>query len=136
DVCSSDLNTLAPVAEDLKVVNILWDCGTERALDGNYQYVFRTQANAVTEMVASVLYLLKVNPDFKTIAVVNQDYAWGRESWEIFSHTLKVLKPDVKVVAELVPKFGARDLSAEVSRLQVLRPELVRATYWGRDLDT
>lgn len=136
-ISSGNCNTLAPVAEDLKVVNILWDCGTEKALEGHsYKYVFRTQANAVTEMVASVLYLLKVNPDFKTIAVVNQDYAWGRDSWEIFSAVLKQLKPDVKVVAELFPKFGASDFSAEVSRLQVLRPEVVLTTSWGGDLDT
>lgn len=136
-ISSGNCNTLAPVAEDLKVVNILWDCGTEKALEGHsYKYVFRTQANAVTEMVASVLYLLKVNPDFKTIAVVNQDYAWGRDSWEIFSALLKQLKPDVKVVAELFPKFGASDFSAEVSRLQVLRPDIVLTTSWGGDLDT
>ncbi len=136
-ISSGNCNTLAPVAEDLKVVNILWDCGTEKALEGHsYKYVFRTQANAVTEMVASVLYLLKVNPDFKTIAVVNQDYAWGRDSWEIFSAVLKQLKPDVKVVAELFPKFGASDFSAEVSRLQVLRPDVVLSTSWGGDLDT
>ena len=136
-ISSGNCNTLAPVAEDLKVVNILWDCGTEKALEGHsYKYVFRTQANAVTEMVASVLYLLKVNPDFKTIAVVNQDYAWGRDSWEIFSAVLKQLKPDVKVVAELFPKFGASDFSAEVSRLQVLRPDIVLTTSWGGDLDT
>ncbi|WCM52717.1 ABC transporter substrate-binding protein [Pseudomonas sp. WJP1] len=136
-ISSGNCNTLAPVAEDLKVVNILWDCGTEKALEGHsYKYVFRTQANAVTEMVASVLYLLKVKPDFKTIAVVNQDYAWGRDSWEIFSAVLKQLKPDVKVVAELFPKFGASDFSAEVSRLQVLRPDVVLTTSWGGDLDT
>ncbi len=136
-ISSGNCNTLAPVAEDLKVVNILWDCGTEKALEGHsYQYVFRTQANAVTEMVASVLYLLKVNPNFKTLAVVNQDYAWGRDSWDIFSAVLKQLKPDVKVVAELFPKFGASDFSAEVSRLQVLRPDVVLSTSWGGDLDT
>lgn len=136
-ISSGNCNTLAPVAEDLKVVNILWDCGTEKVLEGHsYKYVFRTQANAVTEMVASVLYLLKVKPDFKTIAVVNQDYAWGRDSWEIFSAVLKQLKPDVKVVAELFPKFGASDFSAEVSRLQVLRPDVVLSTSWGGDLDT
>ncbi|RWU21340.1 branched-chain amino acid ABC transporter substrate-binding protein [Pseudomonas alkylphenolica] len=136
-ISSGNCNTLAPVAEDLKVVNILWDCGTEKALEGHtYNYVFRTQANAVTEMVASVLYLLKVNPDFKTLAVVNQDYAWGRDSWDIFSAVLKQLKPDVKIVAELFPKFGASDFSAEVSRLQVLRPDVVLSTSWGGDLDT
>ena len=52
----------------------MWDCGTEKILeDKRYKYVVRTQANATTAMVASVLYLLKVRPDFKTIAVVNQD---------------------------------------------------------------
>lgn len=136
-ISSGSCNTLAPVAEDLKVVNILWDCGTEKALEGRgYKYVFRTQANAVTEMVAAALYLIKVKPDFKTLAVVNQDYAWGRDSWEIFSAVLKQLKPDVKIVAELFPKFGASDFSAEVSRLQVLRPDVVLTTAWGGDLDT
>lgn len=136
-ISSGNCNTLAPVAEDLKVVNVLWDCGTEKALEGHhYKYVFRTQANAVTEMVAAALYLIKVKPDFKTIAVVNQDYAWGRDSWDIFSAVLKQLKPDVKVVAELFPKFGASDFSAEVSRLQVLRPDVVLTTSWGGDLDT
>lgn len=136
-ISSGNCNTLAPVAEDLKVVNLMWDCGTEKAIEGhNYKYVFRPQANAVTEMVAAVAYLLKVNPDFKTIAVVNQDYAWGRDSWDIFRTVLMRLKPDVKVVAELFPKFGAPDFSAEVSRLQVLRPDVVLSTSWGGDLDT
>lgn len=136
-ISSGNCNTLAPVAEDLKVLNIMWDCGTEKVLeDRRYKYVVRTQANATTEMVASVLYLLRQKPNFKTIAVVNQDYAWGRDSWELFSQTLKVLKPDVKVVAELFPKFGASDFSTEISRLQALRPDVILSTSWGGDLDT
>ncbi|WDZ94497.1 ABC transporter substrate-binding protein [Herbaspirillum sp. WKF16] len=136
-ISSGSCNTLAPVAEDLKVLNILWDCGTEKVLEERrYKYVVRTQANATTEMVASVLYLLRQKPNFKTIAVVNQDYAWGRDSWELFSQTLKILKPDVKVVAELFPKFGASDFSTEISRLQALRPDVILSTSWGGDLDT
>lgn len=136
-ISSGNCNTLAPVAEDLKVMNVMWDCGTEKLLeDKRYKYVVRTQANATTEMVASVLYLLRVKPDFKTIAVVNQDYAWGRDSWELFSKTLKALKPDVQVVAELFPKFGSPDFSTEVSRLQALRPDVILSTSWGGDLDT
>ncbi|OWW20735.1 ABC transporter substrate-binding protein [Noviherbaspirillum denitrificans] len=134
---SGSCNTLAPVAEDLKVVNIMWDCGTEKLLeDRRYKYVVRTQANATTETVAAVLYLLRIKPDFKSIAVVNQDYSWGRDSWELFSSTLKALKPDVKVVAELFPKFGATDFSTEISRLQALRPDVVVSSSWGGDLDT
>lgn len=135
-ISSGHCNIVAPVAEDLKVLNILWDCGTQNALEGkNYKYVVRTEANATTEMVAQVLYLLKVKPDFKTIAIVNQDYAWGRDSRDLFLATLKRFKPDVKVVAEMFPKFGAADFSTEISRLQALRPDVIVSTSWGGDLD-
>lgn len=136
-ISSGNCNTVAPVAEDLKVLNIMWDCGTEKILeDKRYKYVVRTQANAVTEMVASVIYLLRTRPNFKTIAVVNQDYAWGRDSWEIFRNSLLALKPDTKIVAELFPKFGASDFSTEVTRLQALKPDVILSTSWGGDLDT
>ena len=136
-ISSGNCNIVAPVAEDLKVLNVMWDCGTEKVLEEKrYKYVVRTQANATTEMVATVLYLLRTKPNFSTIAVVNQDYAWGRDSWEIFLNTLKALKPDVKVVAEMFPKLGASDFSTEISRLQALRPDVVLNTSWGGDLDT
>lgn len=136
-ISSGNCNIVAPVAEDLKVLNVAWDCGTEKLLESKrYKYVVRTQANATTEMVATVLYLLRTKPNFSTIAVVNQDYAWGRDSWEIFLNTLKALKPDVKVVAELFPKLGAPDFSTEISRLQALKPDVILSTSWGGDLDT
>src|SRR5581483_5418054 len=134
---SGNCNTVAPVAEDLKVLDIMWDCGTEKILeDKRYKYVVRTQANAVTEMVATAVYLLKIKPDFKNIAVMNQDYAWGRDSWEIFRNVLLAVKPDTKISAELFPKFGAVDYSTEVTRLQALKPDVILSTSWGGDLDT
>lgn len=136
-ISSGNCNTIAPVAEDLKMLNIMWDCGTQQIFEQrDYTYVFRTQAHATPEMLAALLYLLKTKPDFKTIAVVNQDYAWGRDSWNIFSTALKAMKPDVEVVAELFPKFGAPDYSTEISRLQALRPDVILSTSWGGDLDT
>ena len=136
-ISSGNCNKIAPLAEDLKMLNFMWDCGTQRIFEeGDYRYVFRTQANATPEMLSTVLYLLKTRPDFKTIAVVNQDYAWGRDSWAIFSTALKALKPDVEVVAEFFPKFGAPDFSTEISRLQALQPDVILSTSWGGDLDT
>lgn len=136
-ISSGSCTQLVPLAEDLKVMNFMWDCGAASILEAKkYHYSFRTQANATPEMLAVLIYLLKTKPDFKTIAVVNQDYAWGRESWEIFSTALKQMKPDVQVVAELFPKFGAPDFSTEISRLLALRPDVIITTSWGGDLDT
>ncbi len=136
-ISSGNCNALAPVAEDLKILNVMWDCGTEKVLENKrFKYVVRTQANATSEMVASVLFLLRTKPNFKTIAVINQDYAWGRDSWEIFFNTLRAMKPDVQVVAELFPKFGSTDFSSEISRLQALSPDVILSTSWGGELDT
>jgi len=136
-ISSGNCNKVAPLAEDLKVLNFMWDCGTQRIFEENdYRYVFRTQGNATPEMLSTVLYLLKTKPDFQSIAVVNQDYAWGRDSWAIFSTALKALKPDVEVVAEFFPKFGTPDFSTEISRLQAMRPDVILSTSWGGDLDT
>ncbi|RKF12587.1 branched-chain amino acid ABC transporter substrate-binding protein [Roseovarius spongiae] len=136
-ISSGNCKTIAPLAEDLEVINIMWDCGTQKIFEeGDYNYVFRSQAHAGTEMLATVAYLLKTNPDFETIAVVNQDYAWGRDSWDIFSAALKALKPEVEVVGEFFPKFGSPDFSTEISRLQALQPDVILSTSWGGDLDT
>ncbi|MFD0859041.1 ABC transporter substrate-binding protein [Roseovarius aquimarinus] len=136
-ISSGNCKTIAPLAEDLKVINIMWDCGTQTIFEqGEYNYVFRSQAHAGTEMLATVAYLLKTKPDFQTIAVVNQDYAWGRDSWDIFSAALKALKPEVEVVGEFFPKFGSPDFSTEISRLQALQPDIILSTSWGGDLDT
>ncbi|WP_299361501.1 ABC transporter substrate-binding protein [uncultured Paracoccus sp.] len=136
-ISSGSCVTLAPLAEDLEVLNLMWDCGTQQIFEQDeYKYVFRTQANATPEMLATVAYLLKTRPDFKTLAVVNQDYAWGRDSWEIFSTALKAMKPDVEIVGEFFPKFGAADFSTEISRLQALQPDVILSTSWGGDLDT
>lgn len=136
-ISSGNCKTIAPLAEDLEVINIMWDCGTQTIFEeGDYDYVFRSQAHAGTEMLATVAYLLKTKPDFQTIAVVNQDYAWGRDSWDIFSAALKALRPDVEVVGEFFPKFGSPDFSTEISRLQAMQPDIILSTSWGGDLDT
>ena len=104
-ISSGNCQAIAPLAEDLKILNHMWDCGTQRILEeGKFRYVYRPQSYGTPEMLSTVLYLLRKKPDLKTIAVINQDYAWGRDSWQLFSTALKALKPDVRVVAELFPK--------------------------------
>jgi len=136
-ISSADCLACAPLADEMKRPTLLWDCGTQRVFeDGKYDYAHRTQGNATPEILSALLYLLKVKPDFRSMAVVNQDYAWGRDSWDIFRTGLQTLKPGVRVAAELFPRFGATDFSSEITRLLALRPDVVLSTSWGGDLDT
>ena len=49
---------------------------------------------------------------------------------------MDAVKPGVRVVAELFPRFGATDFSTEITRLQALRPDVIFSTSWGGELDT
>lgn len=135
-VSSADCLACTPLADELKRPTLLWDCGTQRIFEeGRYEYAVRTQANATPEVLSALLYTLRVKPEMRSIAVVNQDYAWGRDSWAIWKTALETLKPGVRVAAELFPRFGATDFSTEVTRLLALRPDVILSTSWGGDLD-
>ena len=115
---SGNCLALAPVAEQLKMPTFMWNCDTHQLfLKDRYKYVFRTNSSTVPEFVASALYLLSVKPDVKRIAIINPDYAFGRDAAAIFTATMKALKPDVEVVAELFPKLGSPSYNTEISRL-------------------
>lgn len=126
---------VAPVAEELKTLTIFPICANYRLFEkGRYRYVFRTSAHAAAENIAAARYVLKVKPDLKTIAGLNYDYAYGRESWEMFRDAILKLKPDVKVVGDLWVKVLATNYSAEISRLLALRPDVIHSVNWGAGL--
>lgn len=134
-ISSADCLAVAPVAEELRMPTILFDCGTPQIFEERrYTYVFRTAAHAALDNVAAALYILKTNPNVRTIAGINQDYAWGRDAWELFKGAMQALKPDVQVVGEFWPRLYAGEYSTEISRLLALRPDIIHTSFWGGDL--
>ncbi len=133
---SANCLALAPVAEQLQTPTFMWNCDTHQLfLKDSYKYVYRTNSSTVPEFVADVLYLLSVDPTFKTIAIINPDYAFGRDAGLIVKETLKVLKPDVEIVAELYPKLGSPSYNTEISRLVSAQPDVIFSNFWGADLE-
>ncbi len=134
-ISSADCLAVAPVAEELRVLTVLFDCGTNRIFeDRKHTYVFRTKAHQALDSVATVKYILGLKPGLKTIAGINQDYAWGRDSWDTFKRAMLKLKPDVQVVAELFPKLFAGEYTAEISRLLVAKPDVIHSSFWNGDI--
>ncbi|MFB9269505.1 ABC transporter substrate-binding protein [Bradyrhizobium erythrophlei] len=133
---SANCLALAPLAEQLEVPTVGWNCDTHQLLiDGKSKYVFRPNGNTIPEFIAYAVYLLERKPDVKTVAIINPDYAFGHDAAKIFTAALKALKPDVEVVAELYPKLGSPNYQTEISRLTTARPDVVFSNLWGADLE-
>ncbi len=133
---SANCLALAPVAEQLHVPTFMWNCDTHQLfLKDKYKYVYRTNSSTVPEFVASAIYLLTTDPNVKKVAIINPDYAFGRDAGLIFKETLKALKPDVEIVAELYPKLGSPSFNTEISRLMAARPDVIFSNFWGADLE-
>ena len=134
---SANCLAIAPVAEELQTLTVVHICGTRRLTeDKKLKYIFRTSNHQAADSVLAARYLLSIKPDVKSIAGANEDYAWGRDSWEDFKAAMLQLKPDVKVLGELWTKIQAGEYSAEISKLLALKADAVHSTFWGGGLIT
>ncbi len=135
-VSSGDCLAVAPVAEELKKLTIFFDCGTPRIFeDASYKYVFRTSAHAAMDNVAAALYVVDNKPNLKKVAGINQNYAWGQDSWNDFEASVKTLKPAVQIATSQMPTLGAGQYGAEISALLSAASDVLHSSLWGGDLE-
>lgn len=135
-ISSGDCLAIAPVAEELKALTIFFDCGTPRIFeDASYKYVFRTGPIATTDNIGAARYVLDTLPNTKSTAGINQNYAWGQDSWNDFKAAMQVLLPQAQVKTEQFPKLGAGQYGAELSAILVENPDIVHSSFWGGDME-
>ena len=93
-VGSGDCLAVAPVAEEMKRFLVLYDCGTPRIFEEKkYNYVFRTASHAAMDNIGLVRYMKKKGITPKDVVGINQDYAWGQDSWRDFKASLEAMAP-------------------------------------------
>lgn len=137
-ISSGDCKAIAPVAEELERLTVFFDCGTPQifeAVNTSPKYLFRTGAHATMDNVAAARYLLELDPDVESIAGINQNYAWGQDSWRDFKGSMKVLRPEIEVVDEQFPKIFAGQYGSEISSLLTKNPDVVHSSFWGGDME-
>jgi branched-chain amino acid transport system substrate-binding protein len=135
-ISSGDCLAIAPVAEELKKFTVLFDCGTPRIFeDASYKYVFRTGPSGTMDNVAVALYLVERLPGVKSIAGINQNYAWGQDSWTDFEAAMKTLRPGIEVKSSQMPKLMAGQFGAEITTLLASGAEVIHSSFWGGDLE-
>ena len=135
-ISSGDCLAVAPVAEELKKLTILFDCGSPRIFeDASYKYVFRTGATGTMDNVAAAMYVAEIKPNIQKIAGINQNYAWGQDSWNDFVAAIKVLKPGTQVGTAQWPQLMAGQYGAEISALLSSGADVVHCSFWGGDME-
>ena len=135
-ISSGDCLAIAPLAEELKKLTVFFDCGTPRIFeDGSYKYLFRTGAHATMDNVAAARYLLDIGAKVGSVVGINQNYAWGQDSWNDFKAAIQTLKPDAKILTEQFPKLGAGQYGAEISALLVANADVIHSSFWGGDME-
>jgi len=128
---------VAPVAEELKKLTVFFDCGTPRIFeDANYKYVFRPPSTSTIDSTAAARYLVGKFPAVKSFGGINQNYAWGQDSWGDFEGAVKDLKPSLKEIDPQFPKLFAGQYSTEITTLLASGADAVHSSFWGGDLES
>jgi branched-chain amino acid transport system substrate-binding protein len=71
----------------------------------------------------------------KSVAGINQNYAWGQDSWVDFEAAMKALKPSIEIKTSQMTKLFAGQFGAEISTLLSSGAEVIHSSFWGGDLE-
>ena len=136
-VSSGSCLGIAPVAEELKKLTVFFDCGTPRIFEAaKLHYVFRTSATATMDSVGAARYLMTEFPKMKSFGGINQNYAWGQDSWHDFEAAMKDLKPSLAITTVQFPKLFAGQYSAEISALLASHSDVIHSSFFDGDLES
>jgi hypothetical protein len=87
------------------------------------------------DSVAAARYLLAKKPGVTSYSGINQNYAWGQDSWRDFVGAMQVLAPKVTVDKTLFPKLFAGEYGAEVSTLLTANSQVLHTSFYDGDLE-
>jgi branched-chain amino acid transport system substrate-binding protein len=143
-ISSADCKAILPLSDELGGLIFAFDCGTHVLMEKDespyevpkYGLGFRTSAHLAIDNIALARYIQKNYPNVKKVAGINQDYAWGRDSWMIFERAIKKLMPQVEVVKALWPKIFNKDYTAHITSLLASGAEVIHSSMWGGDAVT
>jgi len=137
-VSSGSCKAIAPEAEKAERLTILFDCGTPQIFEEivtDPQYTFRTGGHATMDNIAAARYLVATGATSESVAGINQNYAFGQDSWRDFSASIAQLNSGSEVSTEQFPKIYAGQYGSEISALLTSTPDVVHSSFWGGDLE-
>ena len=93
---------------------------------------FRTCGN--TDQHSYALADLIGKKGYKKVAIIAQDYSFGKEALSAFKKRLAQANPAAKIVAELYHPAGTKDFAPYASQLIAAKPDVIFTPNCGNDL--
>ena len=124
------------MAEELQAFTVFDVCGTPRIFEEKpRKYVFRVNPHATMDNVAAAKYVLGKIKDVSVYSGINQNYAWGQDSWRDFNLAMKTLAPKATADKVLFPKLFAGEFGAEISALLTSNAQIIHSSFYDGDLE-
>jgi len=93
---------------------------------------FRNCANTDQQSYALADYIGKKG--YKKIAIIAQDYSFGKEALAAFKKKIAQVNPQAKIVVELYHPAGTKDYAPYASQIIAAQPDIIFTPNWGNDL--
>ncbi len=140
-ISSGTCAAVSRIAEEVKVLTLLTVCGTPRVFEElvkKPKYLFRTMSHGTGNNTGAARYVsMKLKDRAKDGYIgLNQNYAWGQDSWRDFHLAMETLSPDIKPAKkQQFPKLFSGQYGSEISALLRAKQKLVHSSFWGGDLE-
>lgn len=137
-ISSGSCKAIAPVAEEEQTLTIFVSCGTPQIFEeilADPKFVFRSTGHATSGAVGAARYLTETQPELTTISGLNQNYAWGQDSWRDFSQSMAKLQQGAEISNAQFPKIFAGQYGSEITSLLTKGADVVHSSLWGGDLE-
>jgi branched-chain amino acid transport system substrate-binding protein len=136
-ISSGSCSAVAPIADELKIMTVFPVCGAASLFeDADRKYSFRTVTHVASDNIAAALYVRDVFPGVRSFTGINQNYAFGQESWTTFVAAMQTVNPQMKSDGqEAWPKLFSGQYASEISALLLRDVDLVQSSFWDGDLE-
>ncbi len=131
---SGNAEALVPIIPELEKILMITHAASPKVTGSLCnKYVFRCSVNSPQNSTAGAI--VAAEEGYQKWTTIGPDYAFGRQSWELFQKALQERKEGVEFLKTTAfPKLGVQDYNSFITKLQNSGTDAIWCSLWGNDL--